>query len=180
MPTFVQPRCKLMHFVEFSSCQDSSIPDVLYFITVLNVRMMVSLILRSSWWIRRGEVSYWLMLYTVIVNYQICLEADNDLLFLERKECCTSPRRKHGGQKKKQSIRSLYTFFLQIFCWIPRPRFLPPLISSFHTSCFQTLILSLFSQDFFFPSAVLVFFSPSVCVMDVAMTARGITKVTLY
>lgn len=61
-----------------------------------------------------------------------------------------------SGQKQKQSIRSPHTFF----CLSPSS-FLPPPISSFHTSCFLTIILSLFA---FFPYKLILSLSHVVLV----------------
>lgn len=82
-------------------------------------------------------------------------------------------------QKQKQSIFSLHTFF----CLPPHPCFLPPLISSFHVSCFLAVVLSLFSffslRTLFSPAVVFFTFPPSACACDgsiVLMAAMGITE----
>lgn len=108
------------------------------------------------------------MLYSVVVNDQTLPRGSSSTkndLFVRFWKGRNIVRHLTSGQKQKQSIRSVHTFFcLSPFC------FLPPLISSFHTSCFLALILSLFSflshGYIFSPSAVFFFFFKCVCVID--------------
>lgn len=89
-----------------------------------------------------------------------------------------------GRNRNKASALSTHFSVSPPFC------FLPPLISSFHTSCFLALILSLFrflSHEYFFsPSAVIYFVllcvRARVCVCNgsiVPSAAKGITVVRL-